>query len=168
MYRILIFILFISLSYAQNESLSLDDCIQMSEEFYRRVKNNDADAVKIIIDFYGGEGYYNLLPEKVRTVCKKGAATNTLDWKTGLSFNLNKQKCLNINLPIKFVAGSDTNIVMKRVFQALKKYFLNGSFEIIANAGHFLISSHPQQCAQILRNHILRNDEMLEPNLSLK
>ena len=30
MYRILIFILFISLSYAQKESLSLSDCIQIA------------------------------------------------------------------------------------------------------------------------------------------
>ena len=63
MYRILIFILFISLSYAQNESLSLDDCIQIALTNKEALKVSALDLESSRQSIKGS--YSNILPNLI-------------------------------------------------------------------------------------------------------
>ena len=144
----------ISLLDIEGDSQLFDEVSAVGKNFIKEVKKNTKFAAKQIIDFYGGDGFFNEMPEHVQAFCNDCAAANALDWQSGPYVNFDKNRLNELLIPATIVSGGNTNTYMKRVTHHLKSYLPRAQFLEINGAGHFLISTHAEECSRILINSV--------------
>ena len=71
----------LGLSRAEGEKDLDTDLRQMIAGFQAQVAAQDPYAAKTIIDYYGGAGFFDVLPEPARAYCTATAKVNALDGK---------------------------------------------------------------------------------------
>ncbi|MBM86503.1 MAG: alpha/beta hydrolase [Rhodospirillaceae bacterium] len=126
----------------------------MSDEYEAAYLSGEEDAARRIIDFWGREGDFAAMPQPVRAYCKATTWSNILDWRAAFNFHARKADYATLEIPVLAVRGSECNPVMVNITDALHEAVPNIHTEIINNAGHFLITSHPSECAVLLRNFL--------------
>lgn len=122
--------------------------------FQAQVKARDPNAAKTIIDYYGGKGFFDALPENVRAYCTATAKVNALDWQTGMSYRPDAQHISALDCPITLAYGSNTTAAMKTITRLLGRSLPKARICEIKDAGHFLISTHPKDCASLILDTI--------------
>lgn len=128
--------------------------------FQTQVKARDPDAAKTTIDYYGGASFFDALPENVRTYCTTTAKVNALDWQTGMSYRPNPESLAALNCPITLAYASNTMAAMKTITHHLGPYLPKAQICEVKDAGHFLISTHPKDCAANVRRTIRRAEAL--------
>jgi len=139
----------------------LNSTIEIAKKFKIAYDAGKKDASKIIIDFYGGRRTFEKFPEKVKQYCNKTSKSNVLDWMMTINndfpkFNQKTQNHAIKNTNAIFIIGNQTNDLVKSCNKELMKLFYRSKLEKIDKASHFLISTHPNQCAKIIDNFFTR------------
>ena len=123
---------------------------KIKEDYEAAFHAGEKDAVKIIIDFWGGEGSFAAMPEVVREYCRQTAFSNVLDWHTAFNFNAKIEDYASLSMPVLLVRGAHANKQMLAITEALQTSIPNQRSAVIDGSGHFLITSHPNACAGLL------------------
>lgn len=126
------------------------ETLALSEAFAAAVAAGEADAAGRIIDFWGGPGSFAALPAGVRDYCRSTAATNVLDWRTDFGFAAGRADYARLSMPVLLVRGALANPAMLSMTAALAEALPAARSAVVPGAGHFLISSHPADCARLL------------------
>lgn len=134
---------------AGRDGLSADSR-RISDAYESAVAAGEVDAPKRIIDFWGGDGAYDSLPDAVQAYCRQTAQANVLDWYMCFGFNAAPEAYAALDVPVLLVRGAHTNEVIATITDQLAAALPTARTEIVEDAGHFLISSHPQDCAALL------------------
>lgn len=113
-------------------------------------QTGDPDAPAWVIDYWGGPDAFAGLPDAVREYCRATTFANVLDWMTVPSLAIDAQRLSGVDRPVLLVRGSDANPAMVAITRLLEEALPRASTQIVADAGHFLISTHPNECAQRL------------------
>ena len=103
-----------------------------------------------VIDFWGGAGSFDALPEAVRGYVAATAATNALDWRTALGFNADAAAYRAIDCRARFVFGSEGHKAAKCMAEVLGNLVPNGKVTEMSGASHFMLATHPEQTAAII------------------
>jgi len=119
----------------------------MSRDYEAAHAAGEIDAAKRIIDFWGRDGSFDALPENVQNYCRQTAYANVLDWHSAFGFDTVPQDYAAFDVPVLLVRGALANPVIVAITDVLGGALPNMRAEIIDGAGHFLISSHPTDCA---------------------
>ena len=130
------------------------DTLDMSLDFAAAAAAGEPDAAARIIDFWGNPGAFAAMPEAVKAYCRETAAVNVLDWRCAWSVRLKAQDCARLEIPVLLVRGSLANDAMVKITGALESALPDVRSEVVDGAGHFLITSHPQQCASLLSSFL--------------
>ena len=131
---------------------------KISENFERQYFMREKDAVKTIIDFWGGQGSFSSMPRVVQEYCRSTGFANVLDWRTALSFKTSSDDFRNWNTPCLIVRGELANDEMIEITDVLSKSIPDSQISVVTGANHFLISSHPAVCAHLLANFLQEID----------
>ena len=123
---------------------------KIKEDYEAAFHAGEKDAVRIIIDFWGGEGSFAAMPEVVREYCRQTAFSNVLDWHTAFNFNAKIEDYASLSMPVLLVRGAHANKQMLAITEALQTSIPNPRSAVIDGSGHFLITSHPNACAGLL------------------
>ena len=134
------------------------DIEAMVERFKEALVAGNPEAVSIIIDFYSREGTFLGMSENVRAFCRSTATTNLRDWRSAATFTPSFESFANVDLPVTLARGGATPVPVIDVTEQLVANIPGASEKIVEGADHFLISTHPVACAEILEAHI-RNVE---------
>lgn len=122
----------------------------LADDFLEALDNGDPDAAKLIIDFWGGAGAFDAFPDPVRDFCRATAPSNALDWKTAFDFQPQPADYAAITAPVLLVEGGLANPMMQATTRILSETLPDSRTATVDGAGHFLIASHPKQCAALL------------------
>jgi len=139
---------------------TLNKTVKMATNFEKEVMEDKNDSAEIIIDFYGGDGTFSSFPEKVQDFCRANAHVNLLDWLPIIRSDPPKferslfKKSLN-EMPVKLVVGQNANFLIKDINSELCSLFKKHVEQEIKGAGHFLISTHPKDCANAIDEFII-------------
>ena len=139
---------------------TLNKTLKMATNFEKAVIGDKNDSAKIIIDFYGGDGTFSSFPGKVQDFCRANAHVNLLDWQPIIRADPPKferslfKKSLN-EMPVKLVIGQNANFLIKDINNELCSLFKKHVEQEIKGAGHFLISTHPKDCANAIDEFII-------------
>ena len=139
---------------------TLNKTLKMATNFEKAVIKDKNDSAKIIIDFYGGDGTFSSFPEKVKDFCRAHAHVNLLDWLPIIRSDPPKferslfETSLN-EMPVKLVVGQNANFLIKDINNELCLLFKKHVEQEIKGAGHFLISTHPKDCANAIDEFII-------------
>lgn len=131
---------------------------KVSEKFERQYFLGEKDAVKTIIDFWGGRGSFSSMPKVVQEYCRSTGFANVLDWRTALSFKTSSDDFKNWKIPCLIVRGEHANHEMIEITDVLSKSIPDSKISVVTGANHFLISSHPAKCANLLANFLQEID----------
>ncbi|AZO51329.1 MAG: alpha/beta fold hydrolase [Mesorhizobium sp.] len=143
-----------------------DAVLELSREFIAAVDAGEADAAAMIIDFWGGPGTFAAMPEAVRDYCRKTAATNAIDWLTDFGFGASVEDYRALDIPVLLVRGEFANPAMVAMTDLLEQTLPDARGAIVDGAGHFLIATHAQKCAALLRRFLTVADAALpEPTM---
>lgn len=123
---------------------------RMSTDFEMAHNAGERDAAGRIIDFWGNEGAFAAMPDGVKDYCRAKTFANVLDWRTAYSFDAPMSDYANLTIPVLLVRGALANPVMIEITNALQASLPNARSAVVDGAGHFLISSHARECANIL------------------
>jgi pimeloyl-ACP methyl ester carboxylesterase len=124
--------------------------------FRAAVAAGDAGAAGLIIDYWGEPGAFAAMPEAFRNYCQATAACNLLDWQAAAGFTPHLAEFGAIDLPVTLVRGGLANEALVDISAALANEIKASTLEVVEGAGHFLISTHPQECAALIDAHMAR------------
>ena len=131
-----------------------EETIKIKDEFEAAFNAQNKDAARIIIDFWGGNGSFDSMPNSVQQYCRQTAYNNVLDWYTALSFRAKADDYAKLSMPVLLVRGAHANTQMVQITKTLQACIPNQSSVIIRDSAHFLITSHAAECAQILADFL--------------
>lgn len=127
---------------------------RMSEEFETAHLAGETDAAGRIIDFWGGAQSFENLPEPVKEYCRATCGANVLDWRTAFRFQAGMNDYATLDIPCLVVRGGLANEAMVEITDALVASLANCRSAVVQGAGHFLITSHAEQCASLLSDFL--------------
>lgn len=130
------------------------DIEAMVERFELALAEGNPEAASIIIDFYSRPGTFVSMPENVRAFCRATAKTNLRDWQSAATFTPPFNAFAAVDLPLTLVRGAETPAPIIDVTRQLVANIPYAKERVVAGADHFLISTHPAACAEIIEAHI--------------
>ena len=133
-----------------------EETLAMSRAFEAAAAADEVDAPGRIIDFWGNDGAYAAMPDPVKTYCRQTVHANVLDWRTAFAFEMRESDYALLDIPVLLVRGGQANAAMVQITEALGDSLPRATPRVVDGAGHFLITSHGAQCAQLLSDFLAR------------
>lgn len=127
---------------------------RMSDAFEAAHNAGERDAAKRIIDFWGGDGSFDAMPEAAKAYCRTTAPANVLDWRTGYAFNANAADFARLDMPVLLVRGARANPAMVQITETLVASLPDVRMAAVDDASHFLITTHAEACARLLSDFL--------------
>ena len=106
-----------------------------------------------VIDFWGGLGSFDALPRPVQDKMSALERDNLRHWELFRDFESqhDEEAYPALDFPVHLVQGARSNLAAHKIVEALERRIPNAHVSEIEAASHFLISTHPDPCAdQIL------------------
>jgi pimeloyl-ACP methyl ester carboxylesterase len=126
---------------------------EMTDIYFSLFQAGDRNAIQQMIDFYGGAGTFAGWPQRVRDYAIETTATNILDWASGYGFRLRRPSLTKIDIPTLVLWGENSHPAVQRTNQLLARC-TRASAVTIGGAAHFMISTHPEEVARTLEQHV--------------
>lgn len=120
------------------------------EEYRQAIVESDALACAKVIDFWGGAGSFAKIPDHIQTSMATMTKNNARHWDLCVSNVREIKKYQNLNIPVTLVNGQLSHMVAKKISGALNDHLPDSNLNVIDNASHFMITSHPEECANLI------------------
>ena len=106
----------------------------------------ESHACKHVIDFWGGNGAYNSLPENIQANMQPMTNNNLRHWQICTHTPFSLADLQQIDAPTHLVRGDQSNLLIGHIMAQLATHIPNCSGAIIHGASHFLVNSHSTDC----------------------
>lgn len=126
----------------------------MTDEYFAAYRGGDREAIRTMIDFYGGEGTYASWPERVRAYAAETTPVNMLDWASAYDHPLSPEMLAAIKVPVSVVVGARSHPAVCRANGLVAMSIGGATFKTIGGASHFMISTHPVQVAELIAANV--------------
>lgn len=123
---------------------------ELRDSYFAAHAGGDREAIRLMIDFYAGEGTFDAMPPKVRNYACDTAHTNVRDWIDAYAFELPRASMEALDLPVAIGWGGNSHPAIRRANEVLTQRIPGASSSVIPGAAHFMISTHPQDVAGII------------------
>jgi pimeloyl-ACP methyl ester carboxylesterase len=144
---------------AEQERHHLRDLREMTDSYFAAFAGGDAEAIRVMIDFYGGPGTFASWPRRVRAYAMETTAVNIRDWASAFGFALSRAMVQSIDVPSLIAWGACSHPAAKRANSLLGASLRSSSSVEIAGAAHFMISTHAREVARLVANHVLQVED---------
>jgi pimeloyl-ACP methyl ester carboxylesterase len=128
----------------------------MTDTYFAAWRGGDREAIRSMIDFYGGEGTYASWPERVRAYAIETTPVNMLDWACAYDYPLSPEMLAAIDAPVSVAVGAQSHPAICRANGLVAMAIEGATFKTIGGAAHFMISTHPAQVAEIIAANVMR------------
>jgi len=132
-----------------------EEVTTMHAAYVRAFDAGDKEAAKRVIDFFGGRGTFDALPERMRDYVVTTTTTNILDWHCGLGFDAPLSAYAGITAPTLILCGESGHPSVVRATEILLGAMPRASLKTIPGASHFMMATHPTDVAAFVREHVL-------------
>lgn len=127
----------------------------MHAGYVQAFEGGDKEAAKRVIDFFGGSGSFNVLPERMRDYVVTTTPTNILDWRCGFGFDAPLSAYAGIIVPTLILCGECGHPSIVRAAEILRGAMPRASLDTVAGASHFMMATHPAEVAALVAKHVL-------------
>lgn len=128
--------------------------VEMTDTYFRAFADGDHDAIRLMIDFYGGEGTFASWPERVRAYAIETTAVNLRDWHSAFGFSLSPDMLAQIRIPCLVAWGGNSHPAAQRANALLSASLKQCRSTAIPGATHFMIATHATEVAAALSSHV--------------
>ena len=120
------------------------------EDYSRRAMAGEPQAVRLMIDYWFGEGAFARLPAAVRGYLGAFAALNALDVRSTFVGTSTASDLAALRRPVLIVDGETSQEVVRSIARALVKLLPNARMEGLAGANHGMLDTHPEAVARLI------------------
>jgi pimeloyl-ACP methyl ester carboxylesterase len=131
----------------------------MTDSYFAAFAGGEAEAIRLMIDFYGGPGTFASWPRRVRAYAMETTAVNIRDWASAFGFALSSAMVQSIDVPSLVAWGQYSHPAVRRANWLLGASLRAASSVEIAGAAHFMISTHAGEVARRIANHVLQVED---------
>ena len=128
----------------------LAEMVGFVAEYRRAYEGGDQYAARRVVDRLGGDGAFDAMPERAREAVKAGTPQNICHWQTNLTFRPSPEQYGALRVPATIVRGEKSRPIDRLIGQSLSELLPNSRLIELAGAGHFMINTHPVECADII------------------
>lgn len=114
----------------------------------------DEDAIEGFVDGWVGPGAWRILPDRVKTMMRSGAARLYHEMRTLESETPSLADLAALDLPVLLVKGSQTIASMHRICETVARVMPACRFETIEGAGHMSPFTHVEHVAPLIETHL--------------
>lgn len=126
----------------------------MTDAYFAAWDGGDREAIRSMIDFYGGAGTWAAWPERVRAYAVETTPVNMLDWACAYDNLLSPDMLAAIDVPVAVAVGAQSHPAICRANGLVAMSIDGATFKTIGGAAHFMISTHPAQVAELIAAHV--------------
>lgn len=116
------------------------------------ISNNEVYACGQVIDFWGGKGSFAPLPDFIKDGMVPLTNNNNRHWTLCENTHHHRSALNALAIPTKLVCGSASNLIAQAIVQHLSHELPNAKQYIIPGASHFLVTSHANECVDIIKS----------------
>lgn len=127
---------------------------EVTKKFEQAFAAGDADAPGLIIDYWSKPGTFLAMPEPVKKYCRETVYSNILDWRSGSEFTPGIAEYSKIDCSCTIARGAHANQAIIELSDSIADQIGRCQLHVVPDAGHFLISTHPTQCARLIDAHM--------------
>jgi pimeloyl-ACP methyl ester carboxylesterase len=137
-----------------------EEVATMHAAYVRAFDAGDKEAARHVIDFVGGKGTFDTLPDRMREYVVATTTTNILDWQCGLGFDAPLSAYAGITAPTLILCGESGHPSIVRAAEILLGAMPRAALKAIPGASHFMMATHPADIAAFVREHVLEAETM--------
>ncbi len=121
------------------------------EKYRHNVANNTPYACGQLIDFWGGQGSFEVLPNFIKDSMNALTKNNIRHWDICTQVSHSSVDLNNCTIPTKVVCGTQSNPVAAAIAMHLNDQMPNSKGYAVDGASHFLVTSHVDKCLSVLK-----------------
>ena len=129
---------------------ALDPAIAHFEDYAGRALAAEPGVVRLMIDYWFGEGAYARMPDQVRGYLDANAGRNALDVRSSLNDIATETQLRDLAAPVTVATGDRSPELVRAIGRALLKLVPDGRMESLAGANHGMLDSHPDAVARLI------------------
>jgi len=103
-----------------------------------------------VIDFWGGKGTFESLPEFIKEGMEPLVANNIRHWDSESVMDCKPVDLQKLSIPTRLICGTKSNSVANAICDHLNNQIPHSKKYTIEGASHFLVTSHARQCLEAL------------------
>ena len=105
-----------------------------------------------VIDFWGGEGSFEPLPDFIKDGMTSLVKNNIRHWEVAVTISHSLSQLQQLSTPTRVICGSQSNPVAQAITDHLTDQIPNSKKFMIDGASHFLVTSHVDECLNALQD----------------
>lgn len=118
---------------------------------YRRdVSNKIPFACGQVIEFWGGKGAFESLPDFIKEGMEPLVTNNIRHWNSESVMDCKPVDLQNLSVPTRLICGTKSNPVANTICDYLKNQIPHSKKYTIEGASHFLVTSHARECLEAI------------------
>lgn len=137
-----------------NERAALAQFHAMSDPYIAAWRGGEVDAARRMIDFYGGVGCYDAMPERAQAFIRQTTQSNVLDWLVAYRDQPAREALSHMRAPTQVLRGALGNSAVHCSNALISQWLPNASLLTVPGASHFMISTHADDVARLIELHI--------------
>jgi pimeloyl-ACP methyl ester carboxylesterase len=130
------------------------EVLTMSTEYARAFERGEREAARRVIDFYGGNGSFDALPQRMRDYVVATTPSNIVDWASVFGSRVSLAELGRITVPTLVVRGENAHRCVAKAAEAVAGALPNARLDTLAGASHFMMSTHPAEVAALVEAHV--------------
>lgn len=120
------------------------------EDYARRALAGEPEVVRLMVDYWFGEGAWARMPDKVRAVLGAAAVPNAFDICSTFADAITVGQLGAIDRPVRIAYGERSPTVVRSIASALTNLLPRAALQAIAGANHGMLDTHPEEVAQLI------------------
>ena len=129
----------------------------MSDAYHAAFAGGNAEAIAVMIDFYGGVGTFASWPPRVRAYAVENAGQHSR-LASAYDFAPRGAALAAVNGPALVLRGGTSHPAVQRANELVSASLPRAKLATIESAAHFMIATHPHEVGRLTR-HIRRAEE---------
>jgi pimeloyl-ACP methyl ester carboxylesterase len=123
-------------------------------EYRKAHAAGDKWAARSVIDFWGGPGSFDAMPENARNAIAAWVPRNLRHWAPAFQRHALFEQLDRLRVPVTVVLSERAHPTAKLIARRLQERIAGSRVLEVAGANHFMIFTHPIESARIIRRHV--------------
>ena len=129
---------------------ALDPATAHFEDYVGRVMAEEPGAVRLMIDYWFGEGAFARMPDPVRAYLDANARRNALDVRSSFHDTATAEQLAAFTPPVLVICGDRSPEIVRAIGRGMVQLLPNAHLEALAGANHGMLDSHSEAVASLI------------------
>lgn len=133
-----------------NDREALDPAAAHFEDYAGRAAAGESGVVRLMIDYWFGDGAFARMPDPVRGYLDANAPRNALDVRSSFNDTATSAQLAAFTPPVTVICGDRSPEIVRSIGRGLLRLLPNARLDALAGANHGMLDSHPEAVASLI------------------